>query len=105
LDDRFANPAYVLLLITGLTMVVVGALPLTTFWIAGALVLWAVAIGIGLSLFTPALRRQIRVLDAEGADSTAFRQASARTMAIGLITFVPVATILLLMVFKPARLL
>jgi uncharacterized membrane protein len=33
LDDRFANPAYALLLVTGLAMVFVGSIPLTTFWI------------------------------------------------------------------------
>jgi Predicted integral membrane protein (DUF2269) len=36
LDDRFANPAYVLLLLTGLTMVWVGDVDLTQFWLATA---------------------------------------------------------------------
>ncbi|MGH2673114.1 MAG: hypothetical protein ACRDHC_09065 [Actinomycetota bacterium] len=35
LDDRFANPAYGLLLVTGLIMVWVGDLSLTQFWPAG----------------------------------------------------------------------
>jgi hypothetical protein len=33
LDDRIANPAYVLLLVTGLSMVWVGDLDLTQFWL------------------------------------------------------------------------
>jgi uncharacterized membrane protein len=39
LDDRFANPAYGILLLTGLWMVIISPWELTTFWIASALVL------------------------------------------------------------------
>src|SRR5713226_1329366 len=42
LDDRFANPAYGLLLVTGLTMAFVGGIPLLqTRWLVSALVLYA----------------------------------------------------------------
>ena len=73
LDDRFANPAYVLLLLTGFGMVGIGRIPITTFWIAAALVLWVVAIAAGYGLYTPTLRRQIQVLEASGADSPEYR--------------------------------
>jgi len=53
LDDRFANPAYGLLLVTGLLMVWVGDLDLTQFWLLTALVLYALAVGLGLFLYTP----------------------------------------------------
>ena len=105
LDDRFANPAYALLLVTGLLMVTVGNIPLTAFWIAGALVLWVIAVAIGLGLYTPTLRRQIQVLEAEGADSAALRQLNARGTLIGIVTMIPIGLILVLMVFKPPRLL
>ncbi len=104
LDDRFANPAYALLLVTGLVMVTVGNIPLTTFWIAAALVLWVTVVAIGLGLYTPTLRRQIRVLEAEGRDSPAYARLSTRATFVGLVTMIPVALILVLMVFKPARL-
>ena len=52
LDDRFANPAYGLLLVTGLLMVWVGDLDLTQFWLLTALVLYAVAVGLGLFVYT-----------------------------------------------------
>src|SRR2546430_10861884 len=60
LDDWFANPAYVLLAVTGVTMVFVGELRFTTFWIAGGIVLWAIAVALGFFVFTPLLRSQIR---------------------------------------------
>ena len=47
LDDRFANPAYGLLLVTGLAMVWVGDLDLTTFWLAAGLVLYVIAVLVG----------------------------------------------------------
>ncbi|MEP7198679.1 MAG: DUF2269 family protein, partial [Chloroflexota bacterium] len=53
LDDRFANPAYVLLLLSGLGMVFTANIPLTTFWIAGALVLYVAVVIVGLFVFTP----------------------------------------------------
>ena len=40
LDDRFANPAYALLLVLGLAMTFIAGIPLTTFWIGASLVLY-----------------------------------------------------------------
>src|ERR1700687_3287798 len=55
LDDRFANPAYALLLVFGLAMTFSAGIPLSTFWIAAALVLYALLILGGLFLYTPTL--------------------------------------------------
>jgi uncharacterized membrane protein len=101
LDDRFANPAYGLLLVTGLTMLWLGNLPLTTFWIAAALVLWFVAVVLGLAAYTPTLRRQIQVLETAGADSTEFRRLSQRGIGLGVVLAVVVVLIVFLMVVKP----
>jgi uncharacterized membrane protein len=101
LDDRIANPAYVLLLVTGAATAIVGGIPFTTFWIAAAIVLWVVAVGVGLGLYTPTLRRQIQVLESEGPESAEFRRLSSRGRMVGVATAVPVVLIVLLMVFKP----
>src|SRR6266508_2617382 len=69
LDDRFANPAYALLLVTGVSMVLVGDLSLATFWLATALVLYGLLVVVGLAVYTPTLRRQIAVLEGQGAAS------------------------------------
>ena len=73
LDDRIANPAYVLLLVTGLSMVWVGDLDLTQFWLLTALALYVVAVGLGLLVYTPTLRAQISALESSGAGSAEFR--------------------------------
>jgi len=101
LDDRLANPAYALLLVTGIAMVLLGSLPLTTFWIDAALVFYLIAVVLGLGFYTPTLRDQIRVLEAQGADSPAYRRLATRGSVIGILTAIPVVLILLLMVFKP----
>jgi uncharacterized membrane protein len=101
LDDRVANPAYGLLLLTGLTMVFVGHLSLTTFWIGAALVLWLAAILLGVLLYTPALRRQIQALESHGPESAEYRSTSSRSTVSGITTSVVVLVILVMMVFKP----
>lgn len=101
MDDYFANPAYILLLLSGLTMVFIVPYQLTTFWIAGAIVLWIIAIILGYAVYTPTLSRQIRVLAASGADSAEFRTLSTRGTIVGVTLAVLVLLILILMVFKP----
>jgi len=101
MDDRFANPAYAFLLITGLAMAGTASLPLTTFWIAGATILWLIAMVWGLAMYTPALKGQIRALDDKGFDSAEYRQAQQRARTIGVVNLLPIALILILMVFKP----
>jgi uncharacterized membrane protein len=101
LDDRFANPAYGLLLVTGLLMVWVGDLDLSQFWLLTALVLYALAVGLGLFLYTPTLRDQIRVLATTGPDSAEFVSLSKRGTTVGIVLAIDVIVIVFLMVTKP----
>lgn len=101
LDDRFANPAYGLLLVTGLWMVFISPWELTTFWILSALVLYVVAIILGAGLYTPTLRRQIQVLEAEGPQSEEFQWLSRRGRIVGIVLAILVVIIVGLMVLKP----
>jgi uncharacterized membrane protein len=102
LDDRFANPAYALLLASGLFMVVNAGIPLSRFWIAGAIGLWLVLIFVGASVYTPTLRDQIRVLEAAGPESEEYQRLSARGRNVGIVLAIIVVVIVFLMVTKPA---
>jgi uncharacterized membrane protein len=102
LDDRFANPAYALLLVTGLLMVWVGHLELAQFWLLTALVLYAVAVGLGLFVYTPTLRAQIAALEASGSGSPEFQVLAKRGTTVGIVLAVDVIAIVFLMVTKPA---
>lgn len=101
LDDRFANPAYALLLVTGLSMVWVGDLELTQFWLAASLAIYAALVILGLGLYAPILRRQIRALEEQGPDSAEFRSSSTRGTVVGIVLAVMVFVIVYLMVTKP----
>lgn len=101
LDDWFANPAYVLLAVTGVTMVFLGELRFTTFWIAGGIVLWAIAVALGFFLYTPMLRAQIRALETSGHHSEDYMHHAANARFIGIVLAVIVVVIVFLMVTKP----
>jgi uncharacterized membrane protein len=101
LDDRFANPAYGLLLVTGLVMVFVGDLDLSQFWLATAIGLYVLAVLLGLFVYSPTLRHQIRVVDAGGVETEEFRRLSSRGAAVGGVLAAIVVAIVFLMVTKP----
>jgi uncharacterized membrane protein len=101
LDDRFANPAYGLLLVTGLANVFIAGIPLTTPWIAGGLALWLVLIVVGAAVYSPTLRKQIAALEAGGPDSAEYRALAARGRTVGILLAVIVVVIVFLMVVKP----
>lgn len=95
----FVLPGYVLMLATGLWMVKL-SWPLTTRWILAALALWGVGIAI-LTVFLAILRRQLRVLEAEGPASPSYRRVSLLGGGLGAGLGLVVIIILYLMVFKP----
>lgn len=95
----FVLPGYVLMLVTGLWMVNM-AWPLTTRWIQGAVVLWTVGI-VGLSIFLAVLRKQRRLLEAEGPSSASYQRVSLLGRAVGGGVGLVGITILYFMVFKP----
>jgi len=101
LDDWFANPAYVLLAVTGVTMVLVGELRFVTFWIAGGIVLWAIAVALGFFVYTPMLRNQIHALETAGPDSEAYNSYASNARFVGILLAVIVVLIVFLMVTKP----
>lgn len=101
LDDRFANPAYALLLVTGLLMVGFSWPRLTDFWIAAALALYAVLVVIGLGLYTPTLRKQIAIIEERGPGDPDYRALARRGTIVGIVLAVLVTGIVFLMVTKP----
>ena len=100
LDDRLANPAYALLLVTGVAMIYAGRLAWTTPWLLVSLFLYGVLVVLGPAGYTPLLRRQIAVL-AEGPDSPAYQRLSGRGTLLGALIAVVVLVITFLMVTKP----
>jgi len=85
--------------VTGLLMVDM-AWPLTTRWIQEAMAMWGVGIA-DLVIFLAVLRRQVRLLEAEGPATAAYHRVSLLARGLGGGVGLVVILILYLMVFKP----
>ncbi|HEV2029470.1 MAG TPA: DUF2269 family protein [Candidatus Dormibacteraeota bacterium] len=101
LDDRIANPAYGVLLLTGLLMVFLAGYSLTTLWIDIALVLFVLLIVVAVVFFTPSLREQVKLVESGDVSSAEFRRLAQRGQLAGQALGAIVLVILAMMVFKP----
>jgi uncharacterized membrane protein len=100
LDRTFANPAYIVLLLTGIAMVLTGVFRFEQFWIAAALVLYVATAVVGVALYAPTLRRQ-REEAARDPGSAAYAAIERRSTLLGVLTIAIVVVIVILMVAKP----
>jgi uncharacterized membrane protein len=102
LDNRIANPAYGLLLLTGFALAGMGRIPVSTPWVLTGIVLWIILVIIAAAGYTPGLRRQIQALDAGGPTSPEYRRLEATNMRLGILLLVIAVAIVFDMVIKPA---
>ena len=101
IDDRVANPAYGVLLVTGLIMMFAGNWGFK-LWIIIALILFAAIIVLAVAVYTPLLRNQIRLAEAGDTSSPEFVRLSNLGRRLGPGLGVLVLVILVMMVFKPS---
>lgn len=101
LDSRIANPAYALMLVTGLAMVWVNAIPIETFWIAASLVLYVAVVILGIAVYAPLVRQQRAALERGGPTDPDYVAAERRSTTLGIVTTIVVVAIVFLMVTKP----
>ena len=101
LDDKFANPAYALLLVLGIWMVLIGPWEFTTFWVLSALILYVIVAVIAATMFSPTLRRQIALLEGGGRGSDEYARLAKKGGMLGGVLAVLVVAIVFLMVVKP----
>ncbi|HEU4797339.1 MAG TPA: DUF2269 family protein [bacterium] len=102
LDDRVANPAFGLLFVTGVAMIVVGKVPWQTPWLLTSLVLYVGVILLGVFGYTPLLRRQIAALQTKGPEAPDYQMLAGRARFVGILLTVLVVVIVFFMVTKPA---
>ena len=100
LDNLVATPAYVVLLITGVLMVVGGVFSFQTGWIIAAIALYVVVVVVGVAFYSPALKRQIAEAEIDPT-SPAYAAAARRSNLFGVFTTAVVLVIVTLMVTKP----
>lgn len=100
LDRRVANPAYILLLVTGILMVLTGAYSFAARWLQLAVALYVAVALLGILAFAPAVRRQADEA-ARDPTSPAYAVAARRSNMLGLLTTGVAVVIVVLMVAKP----
>ena len=100
IDDRIANPAYGVVLLSGLIMAI-WPWHFFHFWIVAALILFIAMIVIAVAVYSPLLVRLIKAADAGQTTSPEFSTLINRNRILGAAFGVIVALILVLMVFKP----
>jgi uncharacterized membrane protein len=101
MDDRIANPAYGLLLITGIAQVVISGRSWQEAWIEWALALYALLAIVAFAAYSPALKRQIGILADRGPDDPSYVAADRRQTFLGVVLMLIALAILALMVFRP----
>jgi len=102
IDDRIANPAYGVLLLTGLLMVFLGHWSITSLWIILALLLFAGVVVVAVAFYSPLLAKLIQLVDAGETSSSDFARLARRNQMLGPAIGLLVVLILIMMVFKPA---
>jgi uncharacterized membrane protein len=102
LDDRYANPGYALLLLTGLWMVRLGPWSiLHDFWLGTALGIYVATALVAILVYTPTLRKQIALLEAGQGRTPDYKRVAQRGTFVGMLLGVFVIAIVFLMVTKP----
>lgn len=99
LDDYLANPAYLLLAVSGVVMIALGKSIQPYLWLA--IGIYAVAMAIAYGVYTPLLSRQIKTLDAKGAKHPEYLALARRSNQVGQLMGLMVVVILGLKILKP----
>jgi uncharacterized membrane protein len=101
IDRRIANPAYALLLVTGVAMALVSGIPLTRAWLVLAIAVYLAAAALGYFVFGPVVRAELAALERAGTGDPEYLRQRDRARTLGTVTTAMVLTILGLMVLKP----
>jgi uncharacterized membrane protein len=102
IDGYIANPCYVLLPLTGITLMWRDGYTFdNAHWAGTALILWVVLAAVALGLYSPTLRGQIRALESEGPGSATLQSLEKRGRIVGATLGFIALAIVYLMVAKP----
>lgn len=100
IDRAVANPAYALLLVTGLLMVWSIDRPWDG-WLVAAVLIYLAAALVGYFVFGPVVRRELAALERGGVGDPEYLHYRGRARTLSVVTTAMVLAILLLMTTKP----
>ncbi len=105
MDDWIANPAYILALFTGDALIryaeASDGFSYTTPWILTSLVLYAVVAVLGLFVYSPLLKKQIKLVNSVGADAPEYKRMANYGLYLGFAIVAITVLITFMMAVKP----
>lgn len=100
LDERLTGPAYALLLVTGIVMILTEGWSVFEPWLLGGIVLYFVSGALSFFGLTPALRAQLSAAEEDMAGA-AYERAALRSRQMAWLVVAIVTVVVWLMVVKP----
>ena len=101
INNRMVLPAIGLALVLWIAMVSLSGQSIMIPWVLLTAIFWLAAFLLGLFGYTPALRKQIELVEGVGADSDEYNSAAWRSTLIGIAIGVIALMIILLIAFQP----
>jgi len=99
MDRVVTGPAYLVLLLSGIVLILVEAWPITQFWLLAGIVLYFASGLTSFLVLTPALRNQLALSGDSGGQ--AYRAAARRSWLTAWVVVAIVTIVVGLMVLKP----
>ena len=100
LDGRLTGPAYALLLVTGIVMILVERWSISEPWLLAGIVLYFVSAAVAFLGLIPSLRTQLSAAEQDAA-GPAYESAARRTRQMAWLVVAIVGVVVWLMVVKP----
>lgn len=101
LDRHVVVPAYGLGAAAGLALVALRGIPLTTGWLAAAILIYVATAILGFAVYAPVARARLAALRSGGPADPAYLRARRQARGLDAAVIVAVLAILALMVTKP----
>jgi uncharacterized membrane protein len=101
MDRIVTGPAYLVLLLSGIVLILIEAFPITEFWLLAGIVLYFVSGLTSFLVLTPSLRNQMALAGAGDLDGSAYRAARTRSWVTAWVVVAIVTVVAGLMVLKP----
>jgi uncharacterized membrane protein len=101
MDRIVTGPAYLVLLLSGIVLILIEAFPITEFWLLAGIVLYFVSGLTSFLVLAPSLRNQLALAGAGDLDGQAYRAARTRSWVTAWAIVAIVAIVVGLMVLKP----
>lgn len=102
LDRRLTNPAYALVLLTGILLILgLRTWPFDQPWLVAGIVLYFVSGIVSFTLFVPAIRRQLTEAEAGRPGGPSYQAAARRSRYLAWLGIAIVVVVVWLMVAKP----